>query len=121
MKPITTYKDLVVWEKSMELACRIYEITGSFPDSEKFGLVKQLKKSAVSIPSNIAEGAGRRSSQEYIRFITISLGSLAELETQLLLSQKLGFYNLEKDDYQLTEIRVMLFGLIKKLKQLQKA
>lgn len=101
----------------MKLAEQVYEITKSFPDEEKFGLTSQIRRSAVSIPSNIAEGAARNSTSDFIRFLHISLGSLSELETQLILSGKLGFMKNHDgimDD--LTSVRKQLPGLIRSLK-----
>ena len=81
-----TYKDLTVWQKSMLLARRVYEITTHYPPDEKFGLVSQMRRCAVSIPSNIAEGYGREGGREHSHFLFISLGSSNELETQMILS-----------------------------------
>lgn len=113
-KNITNHKDLEVWKKSIELSKNIYMITKDFPKEEIYGLTSQIRRSVVSIPSNIAEGAGRNSDKEFIRFLYISLGSLAELETQLIISKEIGY--LEKIDIDLEEIRRMLLGLIKYLK-----
>lgn len=85
------FKKLDVWEKSMKLAEDVYAITQKFPDSEKYGLISQIRRSSVSIPSNIAEGAGRNGDKEFANFLAISLGSAFELETQLLLSVRLNF------------------------------
>jgi four helix bundle protein len=90
---MTTHKDLNVWKKSMNLVILIYRLTGQFPKEELFGLSSQMRRAAVSIPSNIAEGHGRNSEKELIRFLFISLGSASELETQILLSNKLDFLN----------------------------
>ena len=90
---MTTHKDLNVWKKSMNLGVLIYKLTGQFPKEELFGLASQMRRASVSIPSNIAEGHGRNSEKELIRFLYIQLGSASELETQLLLSYKLGFLN----------------------------
>ncbi len=111
-----THKDLNVWKKSMNLAVLIYRITNQFPKEESFGLTSQMRRAAVSIPSNIAEGHGRNSDKELIRFLFISLGSAAELETQILLSNKLDF--LKKDSFnQLNELNneviKMLVALIR--------
>jgi len=92
---MTTHKDLNVWKKSMNLVVLVYKVTGQFPKEELFGLVSQMRRAAVSIPSNIAEGHGRNSEKELTRFLYISLGSASELETQLLLSKELGFLNNE--------------------------
>ena len=85
------HKDLDIWKLGIELVEKIYKITNSFPESEKFGLISQMQRSAVSHPSNIAEGAARNSIKEYIRFLYISLGSLAELETQIIIAERLGY------------------------------
>jgi len=81
------FKDLRVWQKSIELTTDIYKLLASFPTDEKFGLISQLKRAAVSVPSNIAEGAGRNSNKEFNHFLSISLGSLFELKTQLIISK----------------------------------
>ena len=86
-----THKDLEVWKQSMDLVVSIYEMSAVLPTDEKQGLKSQLKRAAVSIPSNIAEGAGRSSTKEFIRFVDIAKGSLSELETQLILVERLGF------------------------------
>lgn len=88
---IQTYKDLIVWKKGMLLVTDVFELTEKFPKSELYGIVSQIRRAAVSIPSNIAEGWGRRSVKEYRQFYAIAYGSVLELETQLLISQKLKF------------------------------
>ena len=85
------HKDLDVWKKSIELVKEIYAITANFPNSELYGLVNQKRRSSVSIPSNLAEGSARFSDNETLRFIDISLGSHAELETQVIIASELGF------------------------------
>jgi len=90
--PLTTirsYRDLRVWQQSMDLAETIYQVTKTFPDTERYGLISQLRRAAVSVASNIAEGHAR-SLGDYVRHLLISSGSLAEMETQLILSQRLG-------------------------------
>jgi four helix bundle protein len=86
-----SYKDLVVWNKAMELVMGIYRLTQEFPKEEIFGLVSQLRRSSVSIPSNIAEGQGRLSKGEFRNFLGNARGSLSELETQILIAQKLDY------------------------------
>ena len=86
-----SYRELQVWRLSMALAKDIYEVTKRFPDDERFGLISQLRRAAVSIPSNIAEGQARYSQREFLRFLSNARGSLAEVETQLLLSTELGY------------------------------
>lgn len=85
------YKNLKVWQKAMDLAVESYNLSSNFPEEERFGLTQQLRRSAVSIPSNIAEGAGRSSDADFKRFLDIANGSINELETQILLSERLGF------------------------------
>lgn len=80
------FKELEVWKRSVKLAKTVYQLTKRFPDSERFGLISQLNRCSVSIPSNIAEGAGRNTSGEFKQFLGISIGSLYELETQLIIS-----------------------------------
>lgn len=87
------YKDLKFWQLSRTFCKDIYTVTKSFPSDKKFGLISQLRRASVSIPSNIAEGASRKSNKDFKRFLTISLGSCYEIETQLLLSCDLGFIN----------------------------
>ena len=86
-----SFKDLIVWQKSYKLVLEIYKITKDFPTSETYGLSQQMQKSAVSIPSNIAEGYGRKHKAEYNQFLSIAYGSLLELETQFLLAKDLRY------------------------------
>jgi len=119
MSNIKSYKDLLVWQKSMDLVVEIYKLTSYFPKSEIYGLVSQMRRASVSIPSNIAEGKRRGSLGDYRRFLKISYGSGAELETQIEISKKLSFKeNLEfkKVDDLLDEIMRMLNTLIFKLR-----
>jgi four helix bundle protein len=88
---VTNYRELVVWQKSMELVVACYEMTRLFPRSEVFGLASQLQRAAVSVPSNIAEGSARQHTAELLQFLSVASGSLAELETHLLLAERLGF------------------------------
>jgi four helix bundle protein len=85
------YKDLLVWQKGIALVKLIYQITQTFPAEEKFGLVSQMRRAAVSIPSNIAEGQARHSTGEFVQFLSHAEGSVAELETQLIIAVELGF------------------------------
>ncbi len=89
-RPTRGYRDLLVWQKGMTLTKRVYELTSSFPNDERFGLVSQMRRAAVSIPSNISEGQARKSTGEFVQFISNAEGSLAELDTQLQLSLDLG-------------------------------
>ena len=110
------HKDLIVWQKSMLLVRRVYEVTRTFPHEEMFGLTSQMRRAAVSIPSNIAEGYGRIYDKERINFLSIALGSASELETQLMISEDLGF-TVNNDIAELSslnnEVIRMLTSLIK--------
>lgn len=88
---MSNHRDLQVWNKSMDLVVEIYKITEEFPNDEKYGLTSQLRRAAVSIPSNIAEGAARKSTKELIQFLSIALGSLAEVETQIEIAQRINY------------------------------
>jgi len=113
------HKKLEVWKKAIEFVTKIYKITESFPDHEKFGLISQIRRSAVSIASNISEGAVRSSKKEFIQFLSIAQGSSSELETQLIISNNLGFLK-EEDMHlldELDQISRMIIGLIRTLKK----
>src|SRR6266404_9789791 len=86
-----SYKDLLVWQKGITLVKEVYQLTRTFPDAEKFGLTSQMRRAAVSIPSNIAEGQARHTRREFIQFLSHSEGSVAELETQVILCVELGY------------------------------
>jgi len=116
---IKTHKDLDVWKKSMDLVERVYRRTEGFPDSEKYGLTNQIRRCAVSVSSNIAEGAARNTDKEFVQFCYIALGSLSELETQLLIAQRLKYSQNIDILENVVEIRRMLLGLIKYLKSKQ--
>jgi four helix bundle protein len=112
------YKELKVWQKAMDLAEAIYEVTKGFPSEEKYGVTSQLRRCAISIPSNIAEGAGRNTNKDFNRFLDVSVGSLFELETQVLLSFRVGFLNLPSKNTlidEVSQIHAMLIGLKKTL------
>jgi len=115
---IESFRDLIVWQRAMELVILTYEKIKYFPKNEEFGLTSQIKRSAVSIPSNIAEGYGRRSTGDYIRFLQISLGSLYELQTQIEISRRLSFLK-DSECQELNglceEVSKMLISLINKL------
>ena len=119
MSTVNSYKDLLVWQQAIDLTVNIYALTSTFPRSELFGLSSQIQRAAVSVPSNIAEGHARDSTKEYLRFISIAIGSLAEVETQLVIANKLQFLNHEMMGELLGktgEIGRMLRGLQKSLK-----
>ncbi len=110
------YKQLDVWKKGMQLALDVYEATKAFPDEEKYGLVAQMRRSSISIPSNIAEGYRRMLPRDFARFVRIAYGSGAELETQIELSRGLGFIKCEsKIDQALNDVMSMLNGLRRSL------
>ena len=93
VKDMNYFKELKVWQKATELVTQIYQITNNFPKEEQFGIISQIRRSAISIPSNIAEGCGRKSTKEFNNFLGIALGSCFELETQLLISKNIGLIN----------------------------
>ena len=114
-----SYKDLIVWQKSILLVKDVYLVTAKFPGSELYGIVNQMRRSAVSIPANLAEGYARKSKKEYSQFIAISFGSATELETYLIISKELRFIDEEvynKLTSLLTEILKMLNVLLSRLK-----
>jgi four helix bundle protein len=109
-----SYRDLLVWQKSISLAKAIYKLTAAFPSEEKFGLISQMRRAAVSVPSNIAEGQARNTTGEFVQFISHAEGSLAELDTQLTLAVELGFVTADKIKScaaSIDELRRMLNGL----------
>lgn len=121
---VKSYQDLQVWQKAMDLVETIYRATSSFPKEEIYGLTSQLRRAAVSIPSNIAEGSSRRSTQEFIRYINIASGSLAEVETQMAIAFRLGL--LQEDMFSVIqdrgqELSRMLFFLHRALHEKQAA
>lgn len=111
-----SHKDLDVWKRSVGLVTFIYDVTKSFPKEEIYGVTNQIRRAAISIPSNIAEGAARNHSKEFIQFLYVALGSLSELETQTIISENLNFLSITdstKIQKELTELRKMILGLIK--------
>ena len=112
---VKTHKDLDVWKESIVLVKDIYSLTKVFPKDEIYGLTSQMRRCAVSILSNIAEGSARNHDKEYIQFLYISLGSLSELETQLIIATEINYIN-EYNCAKLEKIKKMLLGLIKYLK-----
>jgi four helix bundle protein len=118
MTKIKTYRDLIIWQKSLALVTEIYKITKLFPKDETYGLTAQMRRCAVSIPSNIAEGYGRNSSSDYVRFLRIAMGSLYELQTQLEISLNLKY--LKADDFKKfyessREVERMISSMIRKI------
>lgn len=117
-KEIRNHKDLEVWKKSMDLVSNIYKITDSFPNKELYGLTNQIRRAAVSVPSNIAEGAARSSKKEFIQFLYIALGSLSELETQIIIANRLEYLNnLDTLLEDLKFVQKLINGLIYYLKK----
>jgi len=107
------HKKLEVWQLSMNLVQDIYKISKTYPKDEIYGLTNQMRRCAVSIPSNIAEGAARKGDKEFIQFLYIALGSAAELETQLLISQSLQYSFNQEYLHNLSRVKQMLYALIK--------
>lgn len=119
MNTITSYKDLIVWQKSFKLVIEVYKLTNTFPRSELYGLTGQMRRSAVTIPSNIAEGFARKHRKEYIQFISVAFSSGAELETQLLGCKTLNLAPRDRFRFSeelLEEVMKMLNGLSRKLR-----
>lgn len=117
---VASYRDLTVWQRAMDFTVACYHLTARFPRTETYGLASQLQRAAVSIPSNIAEGAGREHTREYIHHASYSNGSLFEAETQILLAQRLGYLTSEEVEPALTtssEVGRMLRGLISALER----
>ncbi len=120
MGEVKNHKDLEIWKVSMDFVVEIYTLTKSFPQSELYGLTSQLRKAAVSVPSNLAEGAARRNTKEFIQFLYIAKGSLSEIETQLIIAERLKYFNgsklfFDKIQYQRTLISRLITALNKKL------
>ncbi len=113
IKAMNSYKDLTVWQKSVELIVEIYRLTGLFPKNELYGLTSQIRRAATSIPANIAEGYARKHRQEYTQFIRIAFGSGAELETHLFVAKKLAF--IEEKEFNKSE--ALLVEVMKMLKK----
>ena len=118
------YKDLIVWQRSMELVVAVYQLTDDFPRQEIYGLISQMRRAAVSIPSNIAEGFGRQGYKEKIQFYYLAQGSLIELKNQLLAAKDIGY--IEKDDFnriaeQANKTHQLLQGIIKSSKSILKS
>ena len=116
---LRSYRDLLVWQKAVELALLVYRFSEGFPKREIYGLTSQVRRAAISVPSNIAEGYGRGSRREYIQFLSIAQGSLKEMETQTIIAQRLAYATPSQAERVLTEAEVvgkMLGSLIRSLK-----
>jgi four helix bundle protein len=119
-KKIESFQDLKIWQRSIGLVGQIYKMTTKYPNDEKFGIVSQIRRSAVSIPSNIAEGFGRWGNKEFRHFLYVSMGSCAELITQLVISSNLGYINkleMNKLIDEINQISKMITALIKKIEE----
>lgn len=114
------HKKLDVWQKSIDLVMHIYSLTESFPRGEEYGLKNQMRRAAISIPANIAEGAGRQTNREFIQFLHMAQGSLSELDTHLEISKRLGYFdegNLKEWLSLMDDVDKMITGLIKSLRR----
>ena len=112
-----THKDLDVWKEAIQLVEDVYKITRSFPKEEMYGLTSQLRRAAVSIPSNIAEGAARNSTKEFIQFLHMSLGSLSEVETQMIIANRLDYLDdVGEIEQQIEAVRRLILGLMRYLR-----
>lgn len=117
---VQNYRELIVWQKSMRLVEEEYRVSGNFPKEENFSLTNQIRRAAVSIPSNIAEGQERKGTAEFINFLSIAMGSRAEVETQLMIAQRLGYLPSTELDQILDltdEIKRMTHSLVSRLKE----
>lgn len=118
---IKSYKELIVWQKSVQLVKEVYLLTDNYPKSELYAIVSQMRRASISIPSNIAEGYGRKSSKEYTQFLSISYGSALELETQIIISKELQFAQTDKFskvESILEEVLKMINAMISKMKSI---
>lgn len=118
MNEIQTYRDLKIWQRSFDLAVQIYNATRNFPEEEKYGLIAQIRRCAVSVPSNIAEGYARNTTKDYVRYLRIAIGSLCELQTQVLISARLNYLNKDLTvslEREMSEIEKMTAVLISRL------
>jgi four helix bundle protein len=113
---MTTHKDLIVWQKAIALATQIYAMTASLPHDERYGLTSQMRRAAISVPSNIAEGAGRSSRAEYLHYLSIARGSLAELETQLRIARELQLMDSPLESH-VAEVGQLLTRLMQRLRE----
>ncbi len=112
---VRSYRDLLIWQKGIDLVEAIYQLTRKFPESEVYGLANQMRRSAVSLPANIAEGQARQHTGEFRQFLHVALGSAAELHTQITIAERIGYISnqdSEKFEKQILELRKMIYGLI---------
>lgn len=114
---IHNFRELVAWQKAMQLTKEVYLLTNTFPASERYGLISQIQRAVVSIPSNIAEGAGRPTEKELVHFLSFALGSAYELETELLLAGEFGYIDAEQSkqiNKEVVEVQKLVYSLMKK-------
>ena len=119
MNSVLSYRDLIIWQKGIDLVLEVYKLSDCLPDKEKYGLCSQMQRAAVSVPANVAEGHGRDSTKEFIRHLSIAKGSLAELETHITIAAKLNFIDQEQFKTFTTssqEIARMISGLQRSLR-----
>jgi four helix bundle protein len=117
-KEIKSFRDLIIWQRGINLVKEVYEETRNFPKQELYGLTSQIRRSAISIPSNVSEGHTRQHRAEFRQFLSMALGSLAELETQIIISRELNYISSEKSEKvidQIDSLGKMIRGLMKKL------
>jgi four helix bundle protein len=115
-----SFRDLAVWQRGIDLSTKIYELTRGFPSSEKYGLCSQIRRAAVSVPANIAEGRGRGSTKDFLRFLGIAQGSLAEVATFVVIAEKLGYLQRSSSNeitLEIEELTKMLYGLQRSLRK----
>jgi len=114
------YQELIAWQKAMDLVVLIYKVTACFPKEELFGLTMQVRKAAVSIPSNIAEGQGRQTTRDFLHFLSIARGSLQEVETQILIAERLNYLNAVQTEHVIclsSEVGRLTSGLVSSLEK----
>lgn len=114
---MATHKDLQIWQKAIDLVEQVYHLTASFPPTEIYGLCAQMRRAAVSVPSNIAEGAARKGEKEFIQFLYVALGSLSELETQCLIACRIGYVKEHPAIEMIEVLRRMMLNFIRYLKE----
>ncbi len=118
--PVNDYRDLIVWQKAMDLVVSAYRTTAGFPKEELYGLTSQIRRAAVSVPSNIAEGQARNTTRDFLQFLAVAYGSLKELETQMLIAERLGYIDSKCKDVLVnstTEVARLISGLANSLKK----
>jgi len=116
MSSVKTHKDLEIWQRGIDFVEQVYRMTRDFPKEELYGLTSQIRRAAVSYPSNIAEGAARSSKKEYVKYLYISLASVSEVETQLMIAQRLGYTKVDHELHEIEALRRMTLNFIKYLK-----